>query len=109
MDQRPDTGDEQRHRDRQRIDEEPELHLEAANRQPVEQHLLELPLRVRLVVQADEDHHRGRERAAAHQRREPSGQRLAELPPCDHEDEEARQRQRGDQPDEFEHASVLIP
>ena len=38
VDQRADAGDEQRHRDRQRVGEEPGLDRQAAGGQPLEQH-----------------------------------------------------------------------
>jgi hypothetical protein len=107
VDQRAHTGDEQRHRDRQRIGQEPDVHLQGAHRDPTEQRLDELALLALLAEQPGIDDHGGHEAATAHGCGQPTGRRLTQPPPEGEEDQEPGERQRGDQPDEIKHGFLL--
>ena len=104
VDQRADTGDEQHHGHRQRIDEEVGANRQAADRYPREQVEHELPLVLVPAHQPGEDRHRRAERAEHHHRRQPAGPRVGELAPAGKKHEHAQEWERGDQPHEREHA-----
>ena len=55
-----------------------------------------------LAQERAEHHEGGDERAAAREGGQPAGRRLAELAPEHEQDEEAGERERGDEPDEVE-------
>ena len=110
VDQRADAGDEQRHRDRQRVDQEPDAHVEAADVDPVEEVVDVARGRARPRRAAPTNTTTVATKAPPHASGgQPAGGGLAE-PAAEHEQhEEAGQRERGDEPDEVEgvHASAL--
>ena len=79
--------------------------LQIADGKPLPKDLRELPFLVGLVDQAGEHDQRDDERQAHHCRREPARGGFAELAPEDHEQEEAGERERRDEPDEVEHSA----
>ena len=103
VDQRADAGDEQRHRDRQRVGEEPDVHLEAADVEPVEEVVDVARGRARPRRAARRTPRRVATKAPPHARvaSQPAAG-LAELAPEHEQHEEAGQRERGDEPDEVE-------
>ena len=87
MDQRTDTGDEQGHRDRQRIDEEADIDGEVADRHPLPQGLDVTPL-VGVLAEKTKEHGGGRRERSTHRHRgDPAGTGLTE-PTASHEDHE---------------------
>ena len=103
VDQRPDARHDEHHRDRQRIHEERDVDRERAGGDPVEQAHHVLPLLGREREQVEEHRDRDREPRGDQCRREPAGV-PAEPPAAEQVDRGAGERQRGDQPDEVEHA-----
>ena len=108
VDQRADAGDEQRHRHRQRVDQEADVDLEPAGRQPLEQGLGEDRAPPR-------PGRRGRGRPRSWRRTSRPCSRVASQPasgspslrPPKVRMHEAGEGQRRDQPDEFQHRSAL--
>ena len=82
VDQRADAGDEQAHGDRQRVDQEPDVDLEAAGRDPGEQRLREDVVLGRRSSRGPRGTRRRwpRTTPATIERGQPAGQRLAHAP-----------------------------
>jgi hypothetical protein len=106
VDQRADARDEQRHRDRERIDEERQIDLQAADRQPGEQALDVVAFLGGLRHEIEEHADGHSERGGGHQRGEVTGLRLAEATAEQQDDQEPGQRQGRDEPDDIEHGGV---
>ena len=101
-----DAGHEQDERDRERIGEEPHLHLEPAGREPREE---VDGVRARLHVPQRHQHHdRPSERQRHQAGGEPPGLGLAEAPAEQQQDRGAQGRERGDDPDEIEQVAGYV-
>ena len=81
----------------------PTLDLQPTDRKPGEQLLREDPVIIIFGEKPEEHDNRGCEGAGHHQRGQPSGERLAEFAATDQQEQEAGERQRGNEPDEVEH------
>ena len=106
VDQRAHAGDEQRHGDRQRVDEEAALTSIRPTWIHVNSVSVTLRSSVRQLLEADEGDDGGRERAAPSRawRSSPRRGRRARRP-SDEQRDEAGERERGDQPGGVEHQS----
>ena len=104
VDQRADAGDEQAHRDAQRIGEEREVDVQTSRRAPRRTPWRRAARSSAIFDEQVEEHaDRDDERAAAHQRRQVAGLRIAEPAPEQQDQHEPGERQRRDQPDDVEH------
>ena len=102
VDERPDAGDEQDPRDRQRIGEEAHLHVEGAGRDPRED-VVDVRAQLGGQVEHREEHHdRPREREPHQPGRDPARDGLADALPEEQQHHRTEQRQRGDDPDQVE-------
>ena len=106
VDQRADAGDEQRHRDRERVDEEADVDVEPAGGEPGEQLSTWWRSSSSLASRAMKTATVTSERAAGG-RWPPAGAGLAEALAEDQQHHEAGERQGGDEPDEIEHRRPL--
>ncbi len=109
VDQRADAGDEQAHRDAQRVGEERHVDVQRPDRQPLEQGDDVAALVGRIAEQVDVRAGGHDERQPDHRRRQVPGQRVAEPPPQQQDQEEPHQRERRDQPDHVEHQPITRP
>jgi hypothetical protein len=105
VDERGDAGDEQRHRDAERIGDEPEVDRETAGRDPLEERQLEGALFCRQALECREGGGRGRKGTPHHGGGEPTRQWVAEAAPESQQQREADQWQGRDEPDEVFHLS----
>ena len=103
VDQRSNAGDEQRHRDRQRISKEGKVNLEVACRNPTEQGVHVRTLFSGLRKQIDEHADGDQERRRCHQRGDIASAWLTQLAAKEQHNEESCERQGRDQPNEVEH------